>query len=337
MKILVTGAAGFIGFHLIKRISITKPNAQIVGIDNMNDYYSVDLKESRLKELLKIKNFHFLRMDLSNKVEIDKLFDIEKFDYVVNLAAQAGVRYSLVNPHAYIESNIGGFLNILEASKNHKIKHLLFASSSSVYGGNTQVPYSTEDNVDHPVSLYAATKKSNELMAHSYSHLYNIPVTGLRFFTVVGPFGRPDMAYFSFAEKISKGEEIKIFNHGKMERDFTYVEDVVEAVDKLIEHLPKANLDWENSEERVSTSWAPYRIFNIGNSSPVSLLKFVETLENKLGKKAQKVYLDMQPGDVVKTCADVSGLEAAINFKPSTSLDEGISKFVEWYKKYYIS
>ncbi|HFL7251283.1 TPA: NAD-dependent epimerase, partial [Enterococcus faecium] len=323
MKILITGGAGFIGFHLSRKL-LKETENQIVAIDNLNDYYDVQLKEDRLTILYDYNNFKFIRMDLLEKEKLDSLFESEGFDIVIHLAAQAGVRYSIENPYAYIDSNIIGFLNILEACRNFPVKHLLYASSSSVYGGNTKVPFSTEDSVDHPVSLYAATKKSNELMAHTYSHLYKIPTTGLRFFTVYGPFGRPDMAYFSFTKNILSGKEIKIFNHGKMERDFTYIDDIVEGITRLINKVPEPNSDWTDIDDLSSESWAPYKIYNIGNNKPVALLEFVETIEKYLGVKANKIFLDMQPGDVVRTYADIEDLEEKINFKPNITLDEGI-------------
>jgi len=332
-KILVTGAAGFIGFHLSKKM--LDQSYEIIGIDNMNDYYEPELKESRLEILNKYQNFTFQKMDLKDRAMVESLFEEHQPGYVVNLAAQAGVRYSIENPHAYVDSNLIGFMNILEACRNHPVKHLLYASSSSVYGGNKVVPFSTEHQVDHPVSLYAATKKSNELMAHTYSHLYNIPTTGLRFFTVYGPWGRPDMAYFSFAKKILGGETINVFNHGKMERDFTYIDDIVEGLEKLIPKPPAGNPDWDEEKDPLSESFAPYKIYNIGNNQPVALETFIATLEEKLGKKATKNYMEMQPGDVVRTYADVEDLEKDINFKPSTSISEGLEKFVDWYKEYY--
>ncbi|WP_317912893.1 NAD-dependent epimerase [Carnobacterium maltaromaticum] len=332
-KILVTGSSGFIGFHLSSRL-LTE-DFEVIGLDNMNDYYDLKLKEKRLEMLEKHKNFKFFQIDLKDKESVDQLFKDSDFDYVINLAAQAGVRYSITNPYAYIDSNLIGFINILEACRNSDtIKHLLYASSSSVYGGNSIIPFSAKHNVDHPVSLYAATKKSNELMAHTYSHLYNIPTTGLRFFTVYGPWGRPDMAYFSFTNKILKNECINVFNDGKMERDFTYIDDIVEGIVKLIEKKPKPNMLW-NEELGIDSSFAPYKIYNIGNNNPVKLEDFISTLEKHIGKKAIKNYMDMQAGDVVKTFADVSELEADIDFKPNTTIDEGISRFVSWYKSYY--
>ncbi|MBO0459345.1 NAD-dependent epimerase [Enterococcus hulanensis] len=330
MKILVTGAAGFIGSRLIELLD---DKNEIVGIDNLNDYYDTTLKIARLNKLNPKNNFRFLKMNLADKDSMLNLFSKENFDIVIHLGAQAGVRYSIENPYAYIDSNIMGMMNILEGARNNPVQHLIYASSSSVYGGNEKVPFSTEDSVDHPVSLYAATKKSNELMAHTYSNLFDIPTTGLRFFTVYGPFGRPDMAYFSFTNKIVKGETIEVFNNGDMMRDFTYIDDVVEAIIRLIPEIPQRNPNW--TEKDVSESWAPYRIFNIGNSTPVKLLDFIETIEKHLGIKAKKVFKTMQPGDVQKTFADVADLERVINFKPTTTIDSGIKKFVNWYKDYY--
>lgn len=331
--ILVTGTVGFIGFHLSSLL--LKNDYQVVGIDNINDYYDVKLKQDRLNILKQNHNFIFHKIDLKDKEKIDNLFSKYKFDYVVNLAAQAGVRYSIENPYAYVDSNLIGFVNILEACRNNPVKHLLYASSSSVYGGNKVAPFSTNHQVDHPVSLYAATKKSNELMAHTYSHLYKIPTTGLRFFTVYGPWGRPDMAYFLFTKNILSGKIINVFNHGKMERDFTYIDDIVEGIYKLILLAPKANPIWDETKDDLSSSFAPYKIYNIGNNQPVKLMKFISVLEEKLGIEANKNYMDMQPGDVLRTYADVSDLEKDIGFKPSTSIEEGLEKFVDWYKNYY--
>lgn len=331
--ILVTGAAGFIGFHLSKKL--LNNSYQIIGIDNLNDYYDTNLKQSRLEILNKYNNFSFQKVDLKDKVAVDNIFETYRPTHVINLAAQAGVRYSIENPYAYVDSNLTGFMNILEACRNYPVEHLLYASSSSVYGGNKVVPFSPNHNVDHPVSLYAATKKSNELMAHTYSHLYGIPTTGLRFFTVYGPYGRPDMAYFSFTKDILAGNMIKVFNHGSMERDFTYIDDIVEGIVKLLDKVPVANKDWNESKDDLSTSFAPYKIYNIGNNNPVKLMRFINALESALGKEAEKVYMDMQPGDVHHTYADVSDLERDINFKPSTSIEEGLKKFVEWYESYY--
>lgn len=333
MRILITGAAGFVGFHLSKSM-LNKEN-EVVGIDNLNDYYETNLKTTRLDILKKMDGFTFHKIDLKDKANVDAIFEKYKPEYVVNLAAQAGVRYSIEKPYVYVDSNLVGFMNILEACRHFPVKHLLYASSSSVYGGNKEVPFSTNHNVDHPVSLYAATKKSNELMAHVYSHLYGIPTTGLRFFTVYGPYGRPDMAYFSFTKNILNGKPIKVFNHGKMERDFTYIDDIVEGVEKLIPMAPQASSNWSEKEDDLSTSFAPYKIYNIGNNNPVPLMRFINALEASLGKEAEKIYMDMQPGDVMKTYADVSDLERDINFKPSTSIEDGIQKFVDWYKEYY--
>ena len=333
MKILITGAAGFIGFHLSKKL--LDQSYQIIGIDNLNDYYNPSLKQSRLEILGKYNNFNFHKVDLKDKAAVDNIFETYQPTHVINLAAQAGVRYSIENPYAYVDSNLIGFMNILEACRHYPVKHLIYASSSSVYGGNTVVPFSTEHQVDHPVSLYAATKKSNELMAHTYSHLYGIPTTGLRFFTVYGPWGRPDMAYYSFTKSILEGKPIKVFNHGKMERDFTYVDDIVEGIMRLIPMAPEPNAEWNEETGKLSESTAPYKIYNIGNNSPVTLEYFISVLEDKIGKKAEKIYMDMQPGDVLRTYADVSDLEKAIGFKPQTSIEEGLEKFVEWYREYY--
>lgn len=332
-KILITGTAGFIGFHLSKKL--LDHTYQIVGVDNLNDYYDPSLKQSRLEILGKYNNFNFHKVDLKDKAAVDNIFETYQPTHVINLAAQAGVRYSIENPYAYVDSNLTGFMNILEACRNYPVDHLLYASSSSVYGGNKVAPFSTNHNVDHPVSLYAATKKSNELMAHTYSHLYRIPTTGLRFFTVYGPYGRPDMAYFSFTKDILAGKPIKVFNHGKMERDFTYIDDIVEGIVKLIDKAPTPNKDWDESKDDLSSSFAPYKIYNIGNNNPVQLMRFINALESALGKEAEKIYMDMQPGDVLRTYADVSDLERDICFKPSTSIEDGLKKFVEWYKEYY--
>lgn len=333
MKILVTGAAGFIGYHLSK--CLLEHGYAVIGIDNMNDYYDVGLKESRLKLLKAYEGFMFYKLDIKDKQAVDAVFKEHSFTHVINLAAQAGVRYSLENPYAYVDSNLIGFINILEACRHFPVKHLLYASSSSVYGGNMTVPFSTNHNVDHPVSLYAATKKSNELMAHTYSHLYGIPTTGLRFFTVYGPYGRPDMAYFNFTKDIVADKPIKVFNYGKMERDFTYVDDIVEGIVRLIDKPPLADKEWDESRGDLSTSFAPYKIYNIGNHNPVPLMRFIEVLEELIGKDAKKIYMEMQPGDVLKTYADVSDLENDIDFKPSTSIEEGLKRFVAWYLEYY--
>ncbi len=331
--ILVTGAAGFIGFHLVQRL--LKEGCNVVGIDNLNEYYDVKLKKDRLKLLSENKNFVFRKVDIKNKKAVDRIFETYRPSYVINLAAQAGVRYSIENPYAYVDSNLVGFVNILETCRKYPVKHLIYASSSSVYGGNKVSPFSTRHNVDHPVSLYAATKKSNELLAHTYSHLFGIPTTGLRFFTVYGPWGRPDMAYFSFTKDILSGNPIKVFNYGKMERDFTYIDDVVEGIVKLIDRIPTPNENWDETKDDISTSFAPYKIYNIGNNNPVPLMNFISVLESALGKVAKKVYLDLQPGDVLRTYADISDLERDINFKPSTSIEDGLRKFVQWYKEYY--
>ncbi|AFM21803.1 nucleoside-diphosphate-sugar epimerase [Acetomicrobium mobile DSM 13181] len=311
-KILITGAAGFIGFHLAK--FMLERGHFVIGLDNLNSYYDPRLKEDRLDMLRAYDNFVFYRADLKEKPAVDEVFAACKPEYAVNLAAQAGVRYSLENPYAYVDSNLVGFVNVLEACRSYLVKHLLFASSSSVYGGNKTVPFSTEHNTDHPVSLYAATKKANELMAHTYAHLYGIPSTGVRLFTVYGPWGRPDMAYFSFTRDILAGVPIKVFNHGSMSRDFTYIDDVLKALYRLIGLVPKPNPDWDEKASPISESFAPYKIYNLGNNSPVKLSRFIAVLENCLGKKAQKIYLDMQPGDVIMTYADVTDLE-----KPSVS------------------
>ncbi|VDN46163.1 Protein CapI [Petrocella atlantisensis] len=334
-KILVTGAAGFIGFHMSKRL--LEKGHVVIGMDNMNDYYEPQLKEDRLAMLTEYDNFVFYKTDIKDKTEVDCVFREHRPAYVIHLAAQAGVRYSITNPYAYVDSNLIGFMNILEACRNNPVKHLIYASSSSVYGGNKVVPFSTNHNVDHPVSLYAATKKSNELMAHTYSHLYNIPTTGLRFFTVYGPWGRPDMAYFSFTKDMITGTPIKVFNKGEMERDFTYVDDIVEGIHKLLNQIPSAKTDWNESQDDLSTSFAPYKLYNIGNNNPVKLMRFIQVLEELLQIEAEKVFMDMQPGDVLRTYADVSDLEKDIDFKPETTIEEGLSQFVKWYKKYYNS
>lgn len=322
MKILVTGGAGFIGFHLSKRL--LEGGFEVIGYDNINDYYDVNLKYARLEILKQFDNYTFIKGDLADKDKVFALFAEYKPDIVVNLGAQAGVRYSISNPDVYIESNIIGFFNILEACRHNPVKHLLFASSSSVYGNQKKTPFSTDDNVDHPISLYAATKKSNELMAFTYSHLYKIPATGLRFFTVYGPFGRPDMAYFSFTNKIIKGEPIKIFNNGDMYRDFTYVDDIVEGICNMLEHAPEED---ENGDR--------FKVYNIGNNQPEKLMYFIETLEKAIGRTAKKEFLPMQPGDVYQTYADVTDLMRDFNFKPSTSIEDGLAKFAKWYKEYY--
>ncbi|MCR4434815.1 MAG: NAD-dependent epimerase [Eubacteriales bacterium] len=331
--ILLTGSAGFIGFHLSNRL--LKEGYSVIGVDNLNNYYDVELKKSRLNLLAENKNFSFIKASLEDYNSIQKIFNRKKISVVINLAAQAGVRYSLENPRAYIDSNIAGFLNILEACRHCRIEHLIFASSSSVYGANTHMPFSVHHNVDHPVSLYAATKKSNELMAHVYSHLYNIPATGLRFFTVYGPWGRPDMAYFSFTRAILEGKPIKVFNYGKMKRDFTYIDDIVEGIVRLIPRPPLPNPSWDRDAPDPASSFAPYKIYNIGNNRPVELSDFISVLEEHLGKKAVKEYLPMQSGDVAETFADIDDLMADVGFKPSTPIEEGLKRFIGWYKNYY--
>lgn len=333
-SVMVTGAAGFIGFHLCHRL--LKMNCHVTGVDNLNDYYDVNLKNNRLKKILDHSSFTFIKADISDKNTMEKLFSKGGFDIVVNLAAQAGVRYSLINPYSYVDSNITGFLNILEGCRHNGIKHLVFASSSSVYGANTKMPFSVHHNVDHPVSLYAATKKANELMAHTYSSLYNIPCTGLRFFTVYGPWGRPDMALFLFTRAILEGKPIDIFNYGKMQRDFTYIDDIVEGVIRIIDKIPNSNPLWNGSEPDPATSYAPYRLYNIGNNNPVELMKFIEIIEDCLGIKADKNLLPIQDGDVPATYADVDDLVKDVGFKPDTPLAEGIEQFIKWYKAYYL-
>jgi UDP-glucuronate 4-epimerase len=331
--VLVTGAAGFIGFHLSKRL--IESGYQVLGLDNLNDYYDVALKESRLSILKNLSGFRFEKLDLIKKEDIDLLFSNLKFDFVINLAAQAGVRYSLTNPYAYLDSNLTGFLNILEACRHYKPKHLIYASSSSVYGANRKMPFSVHDNVDHPLALYAASKKANELMAHAYSNLYQLPTTGLRFFTVYGPYGRPDMALFIFTKAILEGTPIEIYNHGKMKRDFTYVDDIVEAIVRLIPKPPQGNKNWSGQSPDPATSFAPYQIFNIGNNQPVDLSYFIEVIEKALGKEAIKKLMPLQDGDVPETYADISDLEQEVGFKPATTIEAGVKKFVNWYKEYY--
>lgn len=332
-KILVTGAAGFIGFHLSK--CLLARGDEVVGLDNLNDYYDVRLKHARLKQLEIQPDFRFVKASLEDREAIARLFSNERFDKVVNLAAQAGVRYSLQNPHAYIDSNVVGFMNILEGCRHNDVKHLVYASSSSVYGANTLMPFSVHHNVDHPVSLYAATKKANELMAHTYSSLYNIPTTGLRFFTVYGPWGRPDMALFLFTKAILEGKPIDVFNQGKMQRDFTYIDDIVEGVMRVTDTAPVPSLSWDSDQPDPGTSYAPYRLYNIGNNSPVELMRFIEVLEDCLGKRAEKNLLPLQAGDVPATYAEVDDLMRDVGFKPATAIEEGIGRFVEWYRGYY--
>lgn len=332
-KILVTGAAGFIGYHLCKRLN--EQGDEVVGIDNLNDYYEVNLKKARLSKLELHHQFRFIKLDLANREGIAQLFAREKFNKVVNLAAQAGVRYSLENPYAYVDTNLVGFTNILEGCRHYGVEHLVFASSSSVYGLNTKMPFSVHHNVDHPISLYAATKKANELMAHSYAHLYQIPTTGLRFFTVYGPWGRPDMALFKFTKAILDDSPIDVYNYGKMQRDFTYIDDIIEGVVRVLDRIPKPNTNWSGDSPEPGTSVAPYRIYNIGNNNPVELMRYIETLEKMLGKTAKKNMLPMQAGDVPATYADVADLERYVGFKPQTSIEQGIGRFVEWYQNYY--
>jgi UDP-glucuronate 4-epimerase len=332
-RILVTGTAGFIGFHLARRL--LSEGYDVVGLDNVNSYYDVRLKQARLAELAVSKAFTFVKMDLSEKDSLSDLFSQHQFDVVVNLAAQAGVRYSLENPQAYVDSNLVGFVNILEGCRHHAVKHLVFASSSSVYGANTKMPFSVHHNVDHPVSLYAATKKANELMAHVYSHLYGLCCTGLRFFTVYGPWGRPDMALFLFTRAILENQPIQVFNHGKMQRDFTYIDDIIEGVVRVMGCLPEPNPNWDGNSPDPGTSYIPYKVYNIGNNNPVELNTFIETIENALGREAQKELQDLQPGDVVATYADVDDLMNDVGFKPRTPIETGIEQFVEWFKTYY--
>lgn len=335
MKVLVTGAAGFIGMHVAQKL--LNRGDTVIGIDNLNDYYDPALKHARLAQLEPYSDFRFEKLDVADRPGMAALFGREKFDRVVHLAAQAGVRYSLQNPHAYVDSNLIGFVNVLEGCRHHGVQHLVYASSSSVYGGNTKIPFSETDPVDHPVSLYAATKKANELMAHSYSHLYGLPTTGLRFFTVYGPWGRPDMAYYLFTKAILEGESINVFNHGKMQRDFTYIDDIVEGVVRVLDKpaRPSPNLDIAHSDQSQSRSDAPYRVYNIGNHQPVELMTFIETIENSLGKKANKNLLSMQAGDVVATFAETSLLREEFGFVPSTSLQRGVGAFIDWYLTYH--
>lgn len=331
--ILVTGAAGFIGYHLSKKLLET--GNKVVGLDNLNPYYDINLKNARLDQLRQYDGFSFEKCDLENIELLKDIFIKYKFEYVVNLAAQAGVRYSLENPFAYTESNITGFVNILERSKDIDVKHVVYASSSSVYGANTQMPFSVSQNLNHPISLYAATKKANELIAHSYASNFRLPVTGLRFFTVYGPWGRPDMALFIFTKAILEGKPIDVYNHGKMRRDFTYIDDIVEGVYRLIPKIPAPDEAWDSDAPVPNTSFAPYRIFNIGNNSPVELMQFIEAIESEIGKKARINYLPIQKGDVPATFADVSDLEKTIDYKPSTSIRDGVRSFIKWYRSFY--
>jgi UDP-glucuronate 4-epimerase len=332
-KVLVTGAAGFIGFHLSNRL--LKDGHEVAGLDNLNAYYDVRLKEARLQKLEPQPRFRFVRMDLSDRAGIESLFKTERFDVVVNLAAQAGVRYSLQNPHAYVDANLTGFMNILEGCRHNDVSHLVFASSSSVYGANTMMPFSVHQNVDHPLSLYAATKKANELMAHTYSHLYKLPTTGLRFFTVYGPWGRPDMALFLFTKAIVEGKPITVFNHGRMRRDFTYIDDIVEGIVRVMENVPQGERSWTGDAPDPASSRAPYRIYNIGNHEPVDLMRFVELIQESLGRRATIEFADMQPGDVPATYADVEDLARDVGFAPATPVEVGIERFIKWYTEFY--
>ncbi|AHG18283.1 protein CapI [Chania multitudinisentens RB-25] len=333
MKFLVTGAAGFIGYHVVERLLAA--GHQVIGIDNLNDYYDISLKQARLDLLIEKSAFQFIKLDLADSGGIARLFVEHQFERVIHLGAQAGVRYSLDNPLAYADSNLIGHLNILEGCRHNKVEHLLYASSSSVYGLNRKLPFSTEDSVDHPISLYAATKKANELMSHSYSHLYNLPTTGLRFFTVYGPWGRPDMALFKFTKAILAGESIEVYNHGEMHRDFTYIDDITEAIMRLQAIVPQPNPDWTVEQGSPATSSAPYHVYNIGNSSPVKLMEYIHALEAALGLIAHKNMLPMQPGDVMDTSADTEELYQTIGFRPGVSVKEGVKRFVEWYKTFY--
>jgi len=333
MKVLVTGAAGFIG-HNLSQVLLGRGD-QVIGLDNLTDYYDVELKKARLASLTQHGGFHFAKLDLADQAGMQKLFAQHDFDRVVNLAAQAGVRYSIENPRAYVDSNLVGFINILEGCRHHAIEHLVYASSSSVYGGNTQMPFSIHHNVDHPLSLYAASKKANELMAHTYSNLYGLPTTGLRFFTVYGPWGRPDMALFLFTQKILKGEPIDVFNYGAHRRDFTYVDDIVEGVVRVLDSVATANPAWSGETPDPGTSNAPYRLYNIGNNEPVELMRYIEVLEQCLGRTAEKNLLPLQPGDVPDTYADVDDLMRDVGYAPSTPVEVGVRRFVEWYREYY--
>lgn len=333
MKYLVTGAAGFIGSHTAHRL--LDRGDEVVGLDNLNDYYSVQLKRDRLARLTDRDGFRFVELELADRERMPKLFESEQFDIVINLAAQAGVRYSLENPHAYVDANIVGFVNVLEGCRHTGVKHLTYASSSSVYGGNTTMPFSIHHNVDHPISLYAASKKANELMAHTYSHLFDLPTTGLRFFTVYGPWGRPDMALFLFTDAILSGRPINVFNNGQMRRDFTFVDDIVEGVIRVTDNVPTGHPDWSSAAPDPATSAGPYRVYNIGNNQPVELMYLIETLEKCLGQTAEKNFMPMQPGDVPATFADVDDLIQDVGFKPATPIEDGVARFVEWYRGYY--
>ena len=333
MKVLVTGAAGFIGMHASERLLAR--GDEVVGLDNLNDYYDPQLKRDRLARIEPHPNFRFVKMDVADRPGIEKLFADEKFDRVIHLAAQAGVRYSIENPHAYIDSNIVGFMNILEGCRHNKVQHLAYASSSSVYGGNTKMPFSEHDSVDHPISMYAATKKANELMAHTYSHLFGLPTTGLRFFTVYGPWGRPDMALFLFTKATLEGRPIDVFNHGKMQRDFTYVDDIVEGVIRVLDHTAESDPEFNADQPDPGRSKAPFRVFNIGNHSPVQLMDYIGAIESALGMEAKKNFLPMQDGDVPATYADTSELNAWTGFQPDTSVKDGVARFVAWYREYF--
>ena len=330
---MVTGAAGFIGAHLVGRL--TDKGAEVVGVDNLTDYYDPQLKMDRMAHLAVGERFRHVNINIADRPAMEKLFQENRFDAVVNLAAQPGVRYSLINPYSYVDTNIVGFVNLLEGCRHSGVKHFVYASSSSVYGANTRHPYSVHDNVDHPVSLYAASKKSNELMAHCYSHLYGIPATGLRFFTVYGPWGRPDMAYFSFTDAILGGKPINVFNHGDMERDFTYIDDIIEGICRVMKKIPESNGGWDGARPDPSSSSAPYKIYNIGNNNPEPLMKFISVIEDALGKKAVINFLPMQPGDVRMTCADIDDLRADTGYAPRTPIEQGIPAFVKWYREYY--
>jgi UDP-glucuronate 4-epimerase len=333
MKILVTGTAGFIGFHVARRL--LDRGDEVIGLDNVNDYYGVRIKHARMAQLEGRPGFHFLKMSLGDREGIAGVFRDVQPERVIHLAAQAGVRYSLTNPHAYIDSNLVGFINILEGCRHNAVQHLAYASSSSVYGANTQMPFSVHHNVDHPVSLYAATKKANELMAHTYSHLYRLPTTGLRFFTVYGPWGRPDMALFLFTKAILAGQPIDVFNDGRMRRDFTYIDDIVEGVIRVCDQIAAPNPEWQSDHPDPGTSKAPYRLYNIGNNNPVELMYLISVLEECLGKTAEKNFLPLQPGDVPGTFADIDALQSAIGFRPSTSIEVGVERFVHWYRQYF--
>lgn len=332
-KILITGAAGFIGAHLAKQL--IRRGEDVVGLDNINDYYDPQLKRDRMAALAEGERFHHVNLNLEDRPGMEKLFQEHEFDVVVNLAAQAGVRYSLINPHAYVDTNIVGFVNILEGCRHSGVKHFVYASSSSVYGANTKMPFSVHDNVDHPVSLYAASKKSNELMAHTYSHLFGLPTTGLRFFTVYGPWGRPDMALFLFTKAILENQPINVFNNGNMERDFTFIDDIVEGVVRVIDRIPEGDFDWQGDSPDPASSYCPYRVYNIGNNNKEQLLRYIQVLEECLGKKADKNFMPLQPGDVPATYANVDDLVKDFDYKPNTSIEDGIARFVRWYKDYY--